>query len=108
VGNIQQRAAKLSQAGNFTQSQELSAAGAKIQEMLTALDTDTPNYDHRPLSRFYNLVKQSIEKILEDKPEEEKNQTMINMARGQGAELSAVLDAVRSGLYKIHNVSDWR
>jgi hypothetical protein len=108
VGNIQQRAAKMSQAGNFAQSQELSAAGAKIQEMLTALDTDTPNYDNRPLSRFYNLVKQSIEKNLEGKNDEEKNQTMINMARGQSTELGAVLDAVRSGIYKIHNVSDWR
>ncbi len=108
VGNIQQRAAKMSQAGNFTQSQELSAAGAKIQEMLTALDTDTPNYNQRPLTRFYNLVKQSIENILDGKNEEEKNQTMVNMARGQGAELGAVLDAVRSGLYKIHNVDDYR
>jgi hypothetical protein len=103
VGNIGQRVQRLSQAGNFAQAQELTRAGAKIQDMLTALDTDNPDYDNyrSPLRAYMNLIQSSVRKLAAEKPAEERDEFIASLAQGQAKELGDLLNVVRQGLMKI-------
>lgn len=103
VGNIGQRVQRLSQAGNFAQAQELTRAGAKIQDMLTALDTDNPDYDswRSPLRSYFELINSSVRKLAAEKPAEEKEEFIASLAQGQAKELGDLLNVVRQGLMKI-------
>jgi hypothetical protein len=104
LGNIQQRASRLSQAGNFDQSRELISAGSKIQSMLTALDTDVPNYDSPMISPLKKIVRKQISQMTSDKSEEEKQEILDNLSTGRSNQLKDILYAVKQDLYKIHQI----
>ena len=102
VGNIQQRAARLVQAGNFSASQNMMRTAEKLQQMQTALDADNPNYSSYPLSQFMNLVRDGVEDQVQGMDSAERQKVINDIKSGGVQNLSQLFNYVKDSLYKLN------
>jgi hypothetical protein len=86
LGNIMNKASRLSQAGNFSQAQALAKSGERLQKLATAMDTSNPDftytdpddyqyrYNRGPMEVYWKAVDRAVGTMTAGKSEEEAQQ----------------------------------
>lgn len=103
VGQLGPRIQKLAQAGNYEAVEKLTRAGKKLQGMVAALDTPTPNWTdwNSPLRSYGDIIRGGIDELTQGMDSAGKQQFMTAIAQGQAQPLGQLLDYIRARLFTI-------
>lgn len=103
VGQLGPRIQKLAQAGNYEAVEKLTRAGKKLQGMVAALDTPTPNWTDwsSPLRAYGDIIRGGIDELTQGMDAAGKQQFMVALSQGQAQPLGQLLDYIRARLFTI-------
>lgn len=103
VGQLGPRINRLSGGNDYEGAEKLIRAGKKLQAMLVALDSPSPEWTgwRTPLGTYGELIRNGIRELTQGMDDAGRAQFMNNAASGQANELGQLLNYLRAKLFTV-------